>query len=126
MIALLGVTFTGVLFYTLFVIICLLLIFMVVITPSNEGGMAAAFGGMGSESFFGSKAHSHINRFTLFLAVSFLVLALVINFANRGGAAEAADAKTELEKKMETLPAPPAQPQGGIPGLPQPPAPPKK
>ncbi len=37
-----------------FVIVCLLLIFMVIITPSQEGGLASAFGGMGSESFFGT------------------------------------------------------------------------
>ena len=63
----------------LFVIVTLLLIFMVVITPSSQGGMAAAFGGMGSDTFFGTKAASHINKFTLFLAVSFLVLAFSIN-----------------------------------------------
>ena len=63
----------------LFVIVSILLIFMVVITPSHEGGMAAAFGGMGSDTFFGTKAHQHINKFTLFLAVAFLVLALGIN-----------------------------------------------
>jgi len=63
----------------LFVLVTILLVFMVVITPSNEGGMAAAFGGMGSDTFFGTKAHSHINRFTLFLAVAFLGLAIGIN-----------------------------------------------
>ena len=34
---------------------------------------------MGSDTFFGTKAHRHINKFTLFLAVSFLVLAFSIN-----------------------------------------------
>ena len=70
----------------LFVIITLLLIIMVVITPSSQGGIAAAFGGMGSDTFFGTKAASHINKFTLFLAVSFLVLAFSINIirANEG------------------------------------------
>ena len=63
----------------LFVLVTILLIFMVVITPSNEGGMAAAFGGMGSDTFFGTKAHQHINKFTLTLAVLFLVLAVGIN-----------------------------------------------
>jgi protein translocase SecG subunit len=100
-----------------FVLISLMLIFMVVITPSNEGGMAAAFGGMGSESFFGSKAHSQINKFTVFLAVSFLVLALLINYSSLGApVASAEDAKTETELKMKELPTPP-NPQG-VPGLP--------
>lgn len=66
----------------LFVIFTILLVFMVVITPSNEGGMAAAFGGMGSDTFFGTKAHAHINKFTLVLAVGFMVLALGITALN--------------------------------------------
>ena len=66
----------------LFIIICLMLIFMVVITPSSDSGMASAFGGMGGDSFFGTKAQSHISRFTVFLAVSFMLLALAINWVN--------------------------------------------
>lgn len=111
--------FIGTLLAILFVIICLLLIFMVVITPSQEGGMAAAFGGMGSDSFFGTKAHQHINKFTVFLAVSFLVLAFCINWTNKGGGrAEAAPGvkpKSETEQKMDQLP-PPSKP--GDPQLP--------
>lgn len=67
---------------TLFVIVCILLVFIVVITPSQEGGMAAAFGGMGSDSFFGTKAHQHINKFMVFLAVAFLVLSVFLNRMN--------------------------------------------
>jgi preprotein translocase subunit SecG len=63
----------------LFVIVCLLLIFMVVITPSQSEGLAGAFGGMGSDTFFGTKAHQHISKFTMGLAVGFLVLAVLIN-----------------------------------------------
>lgn len=103
----------------LFVLICILLAFMVVITPSSEGGMAAAFGGMGSETFFGTKAHQHINKFTVFLAVSFLVLAVVINRVNTG---RAVGGGTNLQKRMEQLPAPPS---GAPAPAPAPPAPPK-
>ena len=80
--ALLLGSFLSVTLSILFVIICLFLVFMVVITPSQEGGMAAAFGGMGSETFFGTRAHQHISKFTLFLAVSFLVLAIALNKMN--------------------------------------------
>jgi protein translocase SecG subunit len=107
MIALLSATFVGTLLSILFVIISLLLIFMVVITPSQEGGMAAAFGGMGSDSFFGTKAHQHINKFTVFLAVSFLVLAFCINWTNKGGAMTAmpdGKPKSETEEKIKNLP----------------------
>ena len=64
-----------------FVLICLLLILMVVITPSQSEGLASAFGGMGSDTFFGTKAHQHISKFTIFLAIAFLVLGIGINFA---------------------------------------------
>ena len=82
----------------LFVIVTLLLIFMVVITPSSEGGMAAAFGGMGSDTFFGTKAHRHINKFTLFLAVSFLLLAFSINLITASEAKKEADPVEETTK----------------------------
>ena len=115
--------FIGTLLGICFVIICILLIFMVVITPSQEGGMAAAFGGMGSDSFFGTKAHQHINKFTVFLAVSFLVLAFFINWTNKGGVAVAAPGakpKSETEQKMDQLP------PSSKPGDPQLPPTPKK
>lgn len=97
---------------TLFILICLLLIFMVVITPSNEGGMAAAFGGMGGDSFFGTRGHQTINKFTVFLAVSFLVLAIGINLYN---AKQKAATQTPIEDTInKAAPAPDA----GIPGLP--------
>jgi protein translocase SecG subunit len=108
----------------LFVIVCILLVFMVVITPSQEGGMAAAFGGVGSDSFFGTKAHQTISKFTVFLAVSFLVLAFAINKYNasavaaRGGGAPG---------RFDDLPPPPADPAApGQPKLPVPPPPPPK
>jgi protein translocase SecG subunit len=92
---------------------------MVVITPSSEGGMAAAFGGMGSDSFFGTKAHQSINKFTVFLAVSFLLLAFWINWTNKSPApAEAtAPVRSEREDKIKNLPPSPKTPEG----IPQPP-----
>ncbi len=103
----------------LFIIVCFLLIFMVVITPSSEGGMAAAFGGMGSDSFFGTKAHQHINKFTVFLAVSFLVLAFCINWSNKGATPAAGDGKSAIEEKMKQLPQAPKNPSD-LPPIPPP------
>jgi preprotein translocase subunit SecG len=88
----------------LFVIVCLLLVFMVVITPSQSEGLAGAFGGMGSDTFFGTKAGQHINRFTIGLAVSFLVLAVLINIT----ATRRTDQENPLVKPKTTQsPAPP-------------------
>ncbi len=106
MIALLGAGFGTVVLTIIFILICILLIFMVTITPSQEGGMAAAFGGMGSDSFFGTKAHQHINKFTVFLAVSFLLLAVVLNKINAGGGA----VRPKLEDKLKELPPKPSNP----------------
>jgi len=119
MIAVLAAGFLPVLLSILFVIICLLLIFMVVITPSSEGGMAAAFGGMGSDSFFGTKAHQHINKFTVFLAVSFLVLAFCINWTNKEAPATEGKGKSSIEEKMKNLPQQPKNPQD-LPPIPPP------
>lgn len=99
----------------LFFIICLLLIFMVVITPSNEGGMAAAFGGMGGDSFFGSKGQQHVNRFTVFLAVSFLALAMLYNYMHVGKTVD--KSKGPVETKLEKT-APPAPVIPGAPAAP--------
>lgn len=117
MIVALAAGFLGTMLGILFVIICILLIFMVVITPSQEGGMAAAFGGMGSDSFFGTKAHQHINKFTVFLAVSFLVLAFWINWINKEGGPSTGNAggKSTLEEKVKNLPQTPKSPDGNIP-----------
>lgn len=115
---LLAASFGYVTLCTFFIIICILLIFMVVITPSSEGGMAAAFGGMGSDSFFGTKAHQSINKFTVFLAVSFLVLAFWINWTNKTPqGAVTGPTRSATEEKIKNLPQTPKTPEG----VPQPP-----
>jgi protein translocase SecG subunit len=102
---------------TLFAIVCVLLIFIVVITPSSEGGMAAAFGGMGSDSFFGTKAHQHINKFMVFLAIAFLGLAVFINSINARGNAPAGGAPAPRSKILDPA-GPTPSPLPGIPGVP--------
>ena len=68
-----------------FTVVCFLMIFMVIVTPGGEGGLASALGGGGGDSFFGAKAGRSVNRFTILLAVLFLVLAVVINRMGTGG-----------------------------------------
>jgi preprotein translocase subunit SecG len=107
---------SGFLYYslaTIFLVVCLFLILIVVITPSQEGGMAAAFGGMGSDSFFGTKAHQHINKFMVFLAAAFLILAVLINRVNSNATAESPSGQPTKSKLLgdqppaSTLPPPP-------------------
>lgn len=67
----------------LFILVSILLIFIILIQPARgEGGIAGAFGGGMSESFFGTRAHQQINRFTIWLALAALALALLINMSS--------------------------------------------
>ncbi len=99
-----------ILFSILFVIVCLLLIFMVVITPSQSEGLAGAFGGMGSDTFFGTKAGQHINRFTIGLAVAFLTLAVLINLYATKRASQATPLVLPGTTQSPAPPRPPGPP----------------
>jgi preprotein translocase subunit SecG len=64
----------------LFTLLCIFLVFIILIQPGGgEQGLASAFGGGSSDTFFGTKAGQHINRFTVILAIIFLLLAIVLN-----------------------------------------------
>lgn len=67
-----------------FAFLCLVLVFLIAISPAQGEGLASAFSGVGSESFFGSRAQSKINWITAGLAVTIIVLAVAINLANAG------------------------------------------
>jgi preprotein translocase subunit SecG len=66
----------------LFVIVCLLLIFIVAIQDENSEGLGGLFGGS-SNSAFGSKIGSVVNRTTAILGIAFMVLALVVALLNK-------------------------------------------
>ncbi|MGE4583182.1 MAG: preprotein translocase subunit SecG [Sphaerochaeta sp.] len=66
----------------LFVIVSLLLIFLVAVQDEQSEGLGGIFGG-GSNTAFGSHASSVVNKATATLAALFLVLALVVAFANK-------------------------------------------
>lgn len=63
-----------------FLIVCLMLIFIITIQPATGEGLASAFSGVGSESFFGTKLMSRVAKFTAFLAGLMVLLAIYINF----------------------------------------------
>ncbi len=63
-----------------FVILCLMLIFIITIQPSTGEGLASAFSGVGSESFFGTKLMSRVAKFTAILAFLMVTLAIYINY----------------------------------------------
>ena len=63
--------------YVMIFIVALLLITLIMIQPSESGGMGAAFGGIG-ESVFGGKAGSHLTKSTVVLTTVFFVIALAL------------------------------------------------
>ena len=64
----------------LFSLSALLLVIVVMVQPHySESGLAGAFGGGGSDSFFGTKAMSAATKITVVLAIIFIFLAVVLN-----------------------------------------------
>ena len=63
------------LFMFLFVAVALLLTFVILLQEPKGGGLASAFGGAGAESF-GVKTGG-VNRFTAYMSVTFMVLAIL-------------------------------------------------
>ena len=69
----------GFLFF-FYVVNCIVLILFVLIQQSKGGGLAGAFGGGGgSDTFFGYTSMQKIGHWTIYSAVGFIVLALLIS-----------------------------------------------
>jgi preprotein translocase subunit SecG len=117
------------------ILIALMLIALVLVQQSKEGGFGSAFGGMG-ESVFGAHAQSHLSKLTVIFASLFMLITLsltVITGRSHGprSAVEELDgkeAKTESAIQVPVDPAPAADslavptevpgvvPADGIPG----------
>jgi preprotein translocase subunit SecG len=67
-------------FLTLFVLVCLVLMVVVLLQSSKGGGLAGAFGGAGSDTSVlgGRGAATFLSKVTVYLAVSFMCLALLL------------------------------------------------
>ncbi|MCB1161174.1 MAG: preprotein translocase subunit SecG [Candidatus Krumholzibacteriia bacterium] len=65
---------------TLFILVCLVLMVVVLLQSSKGGGLAGAFGGGGSDSSVlgGRSAATFLGKLTVWLAVSFMALALIL------------------------------------------------
>lgn len=99
----------------LFCIVCALLILMVIIQPAQGDGLAGAFGGAGSDTFFGTKAGQHINRFTLGLGVIFIFLAIAIGFLQKGVVGKESAGGSIMENLPKSEAPAPAKPQDEAP-----------
>ena len=65
------------LFYILLFLIALFIIFLVLIQKGKGGGLAGAFGGLGGQSVFGSKAGDLFTKITIGSALCWILLCII-------------------------------------------------
>ena len=71
----------------LFVLVCLLLIFIIAIQDENSEGLGGLFSDA-SNAAFGSHVGSVVNRTTAILGTAFIVLALVVALLNKSSTSD--------------------------------------
>lgn len=64
----------------LFLLLCAMLCFSILIQESKSLGLGASFGGDAGDSLFGTSTAEVLKRFTAYLAGIFLITCLVLSF----------------------------------------------
>lgn len=64
----------------LFMLLCVLLCFVILIQESKTTGLGASFGGEASDSLFGTSTADVLKKFTAWLAAIFFISCLVLSF----------------------------------------------
>ena len=72
-------TFLYFLTITLFMLLCILLCFVILIQESKSTGLGASFGGEASESLFGTSTAEVLKKFTAWLALIFFVSCVLLS-----------------------------------------------
>ncbi len=63
----------------LFMLLCVILCFVVLIQESKSTGLGASFGGEGGDSLFGTSTADVLKKFTAWLAIIFLVACVLLS-----------------------------------------------
>jgi preprotein translocase subunit SecG len=96
---------------TIHIIVCLFLIIVVLLQSGKSGDIAAAFGGMGSQTAFGPRgAATVLSKATTWSAIIFMVTSLALSiFATRRGGSNSVlqGLKPSQTKSQPASPAPP-------------------
>jgi preprotein translocase subunit SecG len=93
----------GIILLVIFVIACILLIFMVIIQDSDSDSLGGVFAG-GSGSAFGSRSSNVVIRFTYVLGALFFVCAFSLALLNKssvGNVEKAAQGQTKAAANTE-------------------------
>lgn len=64
----------------LFILICIVLCFVILIQESKSSGLGASFGGEVNESIFGTSTADVLKKFTGWLAVVFFASCILLSF----------------------------------------------
>lgn len=67
-------------FLFLFILLCALLCFVILIQEAKSLGLGASFGGDSGDSLFGTSTAEVLKRFTAYLCGVFLVFCLLLSF----------------------------------------------
>lgn len=63
----------------LFVLLCVVLCFVILIQESKSSGLGSSFGGAAADSVFGTSTAEVLKKFTAYLAVAFLVSCVILS-----------------------------------------------
>jgi preprotein translocase subunit SecG len=99
------------LIYFVHIVVCLFLIIVVLLQSGKSGDIAAAFGGMGSQTAFGPRgAATALSKATTWSAVLFMVTSITLSiFAVRHSGATSSGSVLSGVKQTTSQPAAPAQ-----------------
>ncbi len=71
---------------TLFIMLCLVLCFVILIQESKSTGLGSSFGGEASDSMFGASTADVLKRFTAWLAAIFLITCVMLSLSTSAAA----------------------------------------
>ena len=81
----------------LFLGLCALLAFVILIQESKSMGLGASFGGESGDSLFGTSTASVLKKFTAYLAGTFMLICLVLSFWSSSLASSNSTAVPQME-----------------------------
>jgi len=98
---------------TIHVMVCFFLIAVVLLQSGKSGGLAAAFGGQGSQTAFGPRgAASVLSRATTWSAIIFMVTSITLSIfaARRTGPTSVLSGVKQTQTKSQAATPPPSAP----------------
>lgn len=85
----------------LFMLLCALLCFVILIQESKSSGLGASFGGEASDSLFGTSTADVLKTFTAWLALAFFVACLLLSLWTSSMAHTKANNTSPLMERVE-------------------------